>query len=383
MIDSVVLIFVFAAIVASLGMFVRQPLIVIYILIGMVLGPYAFNLIGDIEELTEVSEIGIIFLLFIVGLELPPNKLQSVLSRTLVVTLLSSLLFFVIGFVLAFLFGFTWLESSIIGIGVMFSSTVLGIKLLPRSVLHHRSTGEVVIGILLVQDVIAVSSLVVLYIFTGIDSSGGISLPWLVAAIPLLLILSYVGPKFIIWPLLQKFDVYTEYTFLLYIGWCLLLAFLAHLCGLGMELGAFIAGVALANSPVSQSLAETLTPLRDFFLVLFFFTVGARVQLELIPDVILLAVIIAAVLLFLKPIVFRHLLKLRRIRKPIGWEVGFRLGQCSEFTLLVLFVAAPLMSSEADHVLLIATILTLVVSTYIVIFNYRGPFAVKESMRFD
>ena len=138
-----------------------------------------------------------------------------------------------------------------------------------------------------------------------------------------------------------RFDVFTEYMFLLYIGWCLAVAAIAHACGLGFELGAFIAGVSLANSPVSQSVAEMLEPLRDFFLILFFFTVGARVDIMLVPDVIWQAALLAAILIALKPVAFRYLLALRRVRSPIAWEVGVRLGQCSEFSLLVLFVAAP------------------------------------------
>ena len=365
-------------------MFVRQPLIVIYILVGIVIGPYALSWIGNIDELLEVSEIGIVFLLFIIGLELPPSRLITALNTTLLVTLLSAVMFLSVGFGLGYIFGFTTLESLILGLAMMFSSTVLGVKLLPRGVLHHRSIGEIVIGILLFQDVIAVISLVVLYTLSGLGGEGDIlSTELLFGSIPLLLALAYLGPKYIIWPLLSRFDVYTEYTFLLYIGWCLAVSSIAHLCGLGFELGAFIAGVSLANSPVSQSMAETLSPLRDFFLILFFFSVGARVDLALIPDVLWQAVVVAVVFLVLKPPVFRFLLKLRGIRRPIGWEVGVRLGQCSEFSLLLLFVASPLMSQQADHIVLLATILTFVVSTYLVVFNYRGPFAVKESMRVD
>ena len=366
-------------------MFVKQPLIVVYILVGVLIGPHALELISDVDALEEVSEIGIVFLLFIVGLELPPNKLKALFTTTLPVTLLSALLFFVVGLGLGFLFQFSLIESCILGIAVTFSSTVLGVKLLPKSILHHRSIGEIVIGILLIQDIIAVISLVTLYTFSVVSGQEDPmqTMVNMVIGIPALIALAFIGPKLVIWPLLTRFDTYTEYLFLLYIGWCLAVAFTAHHFGFGLELGAFIAGVALANSPVSQSVAETLEPLRDFFLVLFFFSVGARVEPELVilPGVFLPAIVVACVFLVLKPVVFHLLLKLRKIRNPIGWEVGVRLGQCSEFSLLVLFVAATLMSQESDHVVLIATILTLLVSTYLVAFNYRGPFAIKDSMR--
>ena len=139
--------------------------------------------------------------------------------------------------------------------------------------------------------------------------------------------------------------------------------------------------MSLANSPVSQSVAETLEPLRDFFLILFFFTVGARVDIMLVPDAIWQAALLAAVLVALKPVVFRYLLALTRVRSPIGWEVGIRLGQCSEFSLLVLFVASPLLSRQTDHIILLATILTMLVSTYMVVLNYRNPLALSDRLR--
>ena len=381
MIDSFILIFVGAAILASLAMFIRQPLIIVYVFLGIALGPGALGWISETALVSEVSEIGILFLLFIVGLELPPNKLGAMFKTSLFAALLSSALFFGVGFGAGQLFGFALIECVVLGVALMFSSTVLGIKLLPRTILHHRKIGEIVIGILLLQDAIAVLSLVTIALFAGSGSEADVNLGLLLSAGPILVLIAYVGPKFLIWPLMQRFDVFAEYMFLLYIGWCLLLAGIAHACGLGFELGAFIAGVSLANSPVSQSVAETLEPLRDFFLVLFFFTIGARVDIVLIPDAIWFALILAAVLVGLKPVAFRYLLALTRVRRPIGWEVGIRLGQCSEFSLLVLFVAAPLLSKQADHVILLTTILTMLVSTYLVVLNFRSPMAISDKLR--
>ena len=365
-------------------MFVRQPLIVVYILLGAALGPFALGWVDDTVLLEEVSELGILFLLFIVGLELPPNKLLSMFGASSIAALVSSVLFLAIGFGMGFLFGFNMVECIVLGIALMFSSTVLGIRLLPRSILHHRKIGELVIGILLIQDLIAVATLVTLYQFADTTSAhGSVDLVRLIAAGPVLLIAAVLGPKFIIWPLMKKFDVFTEFMFLLYIGWCLAISWIAYSLGLGFELGAFIAGVSLANSPVSQSLAETLQPIRDFFLVLFFFTVGARVDIFFVPQVIWQSALLAAILVALKPIVFRYLLAVRRIPRSIAWEVGIRLGQCSEFSLLVLFVASPLISKQADHVILLTTILTMFVSTYLVVLNYRSPLAISEKLRVD
>ncbi|MYD43642.1 MAG: cation:proton antiporter [Gammaproteobacteria bacterium] len=381
MIDSMILIFVGATIFAALAMFIRQPLIIIYVLLGTLLGPYALGWVDDTQLLYELSEVGILFLLFIVGLELPPNKLKTMFGTSLLVTALAAALFFVCGMGLGLVFGFTWIECLVLGAALMFSSTVLGIKLLPRTILHHRKIGEIVIGILLLQDLLAALTIVALYVFTSAQGSDAFDYTWLLASGPVLLIIAYAVPKYVLWPLVERFDVFSEFMFLLYIGWCLAVAGIAHAGGLGFELGAFIAGVALANSPVSQSVAQSLEPLRDFFLVLFFFTVGARIDIALVPDVIWQATLIAALMLAIKPVTFRYLLKLRHVRRPFAWEVGLRLGQCSEFSLLVLFIATPLISKQADHVILVATILTMLVSTYIVVLNYRNPLAISESLR--
>lgn len=364
-------------------MFVRQPLIVVYMLVGVILGPFALGWVGDTELLTEVSELGILFLLFVVGLELPPRKLVSMFGTSMLAALLSSGVFFLIGFAAGWVFGFSNVECFVVGVAMMFSSTVLGIKLLPRTILHHRKIGEIVIGILLIQDLIAVATLVTLYLFGDFGSHGAVDITSLIAAGPILLLTAYLGPKFIIWPLMTRFDVFSEFMSLLYIGWCLALSWVAYTLGIGFELGAFVAGVSLANSPVSQSLAETLEPIRDFFLVLFFFTVGARVDISLVPEVIWQSAILAAILIAVKPVVFRYLLALRKVPGPFAWEVGIRLGQCSEFSLLVLFVASPLLSSHADHTILVTTILTIVVSTYIVVLNFRSPMALTEKLRVD
>ena len=383
MIDSLILIFVGATILAALAMFVRQPLIVVYILVGVVLGPHALGWVDDTELLAEVSELGILFLLFVVGLELPPNKLASMFGTSMIAALLSSVLFFAIGYCAGLIFGFAGVECIVLGVALMFSSTVLGVKLLPRTILHHRKIGELVIGILLIQDLIAVATLVVLYLFGDLGDHGTVDVTRLFAAGPVLLLVAFLGPKFVIWPLMRRFDVYTEFMFLLYIGWCLALASIGYSLGLGFELGAFVAGVSLANSPVSQSLAESLEPIRDFFLVMFFFTVGARVDILLVPEVIWQSAILTAVLVAVKPVVFRYLLAIRRIPGPFAWEVGIRLGQCSEFSLLVLFVAAPLLSKQTDHIILLTTIMTIVVSTYMVVLNFRSPLAISEKLRVD
>jgi Kef-type K+ transport system membrane component KefB len=158
---------------------------------------------------------------------------------------------------------------------------------------------------------------------------------------------------------------------------------LAETLGLSLEIGAFIAGVSLATSPIALFLAEALRPLRDFFLVLFFFSVGAALNLALVPSVLLPAAVLAGAVLLVKPLVFRFLLDQFQEQGPLAWEVGFRLGQISEFSLLLVLLAgqAQLMSEGAITTIQTVAVLTFLLSSYVVVLRYPTPIALDERLR--
>jgi len=182
-----------------------------------------------------------------------------------------------------------------------------------------------------------------------------------------------------------RFDRTQEYVFLLSIGWCLGLSILAEKMGLSEDIGAFVAGVALASSPISLYIAESLKPLRDFFLVMFFFAVGATFNFGFAAQVVIPACILAALMLLAKPLCFR-LLFIKAGEKPaVAKEVGLRLGQASEFSLLVASIAlgADLISDAASNLIQATTILTFIVSSYLVVLKYPTPMSLSDKMRKD
>ena len=381
---TIVLIFSGAAVFATLARYARQALLISYILLGVLLGPSAAGLVNDSELVREMSNIGIMFLLFLMGLELNPRELLLLLKKTTTVTLLSSALFAFCGGLVAWLFGFTLQESLIVGAAMMFSSTIIGLKLLPTTVLHHQHTGELVISILLFQDLIAILLLLAMKGGSG-NESPLLEIFKLGLALPLLIGVSALFVKFVFYPLMKKFDTIKEYIFLITIGWCLGLAEAATALGLSHEIGAFIAGISLATSPVSFFISENLKPLRDFFLVLFFFSLGAGFDLHMLDDVILPALLIAAAMLLLKPVVFSRLLRSVGEEKMRATEVGARLGQLSEFSLLLAVLAweSKLIGLEASYLIQLATLLTFLVSTYRVLFKYPTPIALSAKLRRD
>ena len=141
-----------AAALATAALFTRQPMIVAYLALGALLGPYGLGWVTDGAQLRAIGEIGIIFLLFLLGLEMQPRKLLVVLRESLWVGLLSSALFLALGAALALAFAFSLQDALLMGLAVSFSSTIIGIKLLPTTALHHRHIGELVVSLLLLQD---------------------------------------------------------------------------------------------------------------------------------------------------------------------------------------------------------------------------------------
>jgi len=382
---SFFLIFTGAAVFASIALYTRQPLIIAYIALGAVIGPYGLSMVTDLNLLSDIGHVGIIFLLFLLGLDMQPQALWATLRKSTVVAMFSSAIFMGVGYAVAQLFGFNTTDALIIGAAMMFSSTIIGIKLLPTTVLHHRHIGELMIGLLLLQDLLAIIVLMLLLSASAEEATAASDLLISLLSLPLLGAGAWLAVKFILLPLITRFDRFHEYIFLLAIGWCLGLAESAQILGLSAEIGAFIAGISIATSPISQYIAVNLKPLRDFFLILFFFSVGARFDLALLNQVLVPALVLSALVLGLKPVVYRFLLKGVSEKRVLAWDLGFRLGQASEFSLLIAYVAtaSALISQQASLLIQATTIITLLVSSYIVVLNYPTPIAIADRLRRD
>jgi Kef-type K+ transport system membrane component KefB len=340
--------------------------------------------VADTALITNLAEVGIIFLLFLLGLNLTPQKLWLLLRQTLSATLLTSLAFGAAGAAVAWLFGFTLAERALVGVAAMFSSTIVGIKLLPTTVLHHRHIGEIIISVLLLQDLIAI---VVLLGLQGLETGnfGWPAFGRLALALPLLIGFAFLAERYLLMPLFRRFDRVQEYVFLLTLAWCLGVGQLAHAVGLSYEIGAFVGGIVVATSPIALFIAESLKPLRDFFLVMFFFALGASLDLEIAARVLFPAVVLGAAMLLLKPVVFRYTLGVLAESPRLAWETGWRLGQMSEFSLLITFLAmqSALIGAEVVLVIQLATVLTFIGSSTIVVLNFPTPAAVSDRLRRD
>ena len=332
----------------------------------------------------RIGETGIIFLLFLLGLDLSPQKLQHMFKKISMVGVVSSVVFFACGFMLSQLFGYTIVESAVIGSAMMFSSTIIGIKLLPATVLHHQHTGELMVSVLLFQDIVAIFILAVLHT-TVMHQQMWKEILFLLIAFPGLLLFVFLFQRYVLTKLLKRFNRIKEYLFLLAIAWCLSMAELARVLHLSVEMGAFVAGVSLASSPIAIYIAESLKPVRDFFLVLFFFSVGASIAISDFSNVIFCALVMTVIFTVLKPLIYGYLLTWVSEQKSVAWETAMRLGQNSEFSLIIAYTAfqEKIIGLNANTVIQSVAMLTFIISSYWVVLKYPTPVAMNDRLRRD
>lgn len=378
-----ILIFSGAALFASVFLYLKQPIILAYIVLGLVAGPHGLQLISEAEQIEQLAHIGIILLLFLIGLNFQPSKLIGLLGPIGIVAFSTCLLFLVIGLAAASILGYSFVESVIIGSALMFSSTIVSLKLIPTTQLHHHHIGELMISVLLIQDIIAI--ILIVLVTEGSMDDIAVSVSVLLIKLAALSLGSFLFVKFVITRLLFKFDVIKEHTFVMTLGWGLLVAGAAEMLGLSLAMGAFIAGISLATVPIALIIAEELKPLRDFFLVLFFFSIGADFDLATSQQLIWHGLFITAILMVVKPLLFKYAFRAIGEKPEHSTQMGVRLGQASEFSLLVAFsaIASGLIGEHAAALIQLVVVLTFVISTYWVVNQYPTPISHKSNQRKD
>lgn len=320
----------------------RMPPILAYMLGGLILGP-ATGLLAVTETLDLFSELGIALLLFVVGLELSIDKIRDV-GRTAVLGGLAQVaLTLVLAYGLASLMGFPPGPALFIGLTLTFSSTVVVVKLLDRAGALNVRYGRISIGILLVQDVVIALVLTVLSgLAAGVDDS--VTTRWLGLAAAFasmlgLAVVAAVGVRFLVRPLFDWLSDSAEALFIASLAWAFGFILAAEVLHVSVELGAFIAGVALAQIPYNQELQRRVHPLVDFFLAVFFVSLGARMDLGAFQQYWLIALILSAFVLAIKPVLIAVLLTRLGQSNRSAFLSGVTLGQISEFSFILVPLA--------------------------------------------
>ena len=330
------LIVVLAAVVSFVMRLLKQPLVVGYIFTGILVGPYALDILHATEHVELFSKIGITVLLFIVGLHLSPKVIQEVGKVSLVTGVGQVLLTSLVGFFIALFLGIEKIAALYIAIALTFSSTIIILKLLSDRGDLNKLYGRISIGFLIVQDIIAALILLFVSAFANAANvnivllAGFLLAKMLIVLVWLYLISSYVIPR-----LMKYVARSSELLFLFSLAWGLGLASMFSTIGLSVEIGALIAGVILSLTPYAYEIGSRLRPLRDFFILLFFILLGSQMVLDQVQDLIIPAIVLSLFVLIGNPVIMVILMNLLGFKKKTGFMAGLTVAQISEFSLIL------------------------------------------------
>lgn len=358
--------------VAGLAKLLKQPIIIAYIATGLLMSPYGFNIVTAHETVGAFSQLGISFLLFMVGLNLSPRIIKSV-GKVSVVTGLGQIIFtFAVGFGIALLLSFTAIEAVYIAVALTFSSTIVIMKLLSDKKDLDTLYGKIAIGFLIVQDIVA---MFILIFITSLSESGSIyfvvvqSTLKVIGSIAFTLVVGYyVLPK-----ILKKIADNIEFVILFCIAWCLALASALQQIGLSIEIGALLAGVSLSISPYRHEIATRIRPLRDFFLLMFFVFLGTQMEFTNFGAYWLPILIFSAFVLIGNPIIVMILMGYSRYTKRTGFLAGLTVAQISEFSLIIVALGIKMGHISPDILSLVTVtgLITISGSTYFILYGKK------------
>jgi Kef-type K+ transport system membrane component KefB len=361
---------VVATILAYAAQLFKQPIIIGYIAAGFLIGPAAAGLVASTEAITILSEFGIALLLFIVGLEMNLQKLKHSGMRTAIMGGGQVLFTSVIGYAIAAMFGFTPMEAFYIAVALTFSSTAIVIKLMSDKATLETTYGRLVLGMLLIQDVIAIFILALLPNLGGANP-GFIALS-IVKGIAIFGI-AYLVTKTALNPLMRIAAKSTELLFLSAVSWLFIMSYAAHALGYSIAIGAFVAGVALASSKYSLEITSRVKVLRDFFVTIFFVSLGMQLALPTFGEHIWPALLLSLFVIIGNPLIVALLGIAIGYNSRVAIMSGLPMGQVSEFSLIVIALGVSLghISGEISAIMVIITALTITATTYVI--KYDQP----------
>ncbi|NRA57155.1 MAG: cation:proton antiporter [Phycisphaerales bacterium] len=358
------------SVLGAIALLLRQPLVVAFLVAGVLAGPSVLGWSMHAEEVELLGELGIAILLFLVGLRLDVSVIRTMGPIALICGFTQVVITTVLGFALGLLLGLNTTASIYVGVALAFSSTIIIVKLLSDRRELSSLHGQLAVGVLIVQDIVVIAVLIVLATLGNAAGDEGGSIAWsmvrtaavaIVGAGILAAAMRYAIP-FVTRHLAKS----TELLLLAAIAWAVGLAAGAKALGLSNEVGAFVAGVSLASTPFREAIGNRLVPLRDFMLVFFFLDLGAGLKLDSLGEQIVPAIVLSAFVLIGKPLIVMVIVGLAGYRKHTSFSTGVTLGQISEFSLIMAALGVTIGHIEEGTLALITlvAIITIAASTY-------------------
>jgi len=375
----------FAALILK---FFKQPQILAYVLVGVLLKPLLSGvsilldkisvvgfipvelptIISDINAVEPMAVIGIAFLLFIVGLEMDIKNLRNV---ALVSTLgggIQILIIFMVGYLVSLMLGFLSLEAAYIGLIIAFSSTMVVMKLLSDKRELNTLHGRLAVGILLMQDIVAIFAISIL---TSIESFTMSLFVIALMKFVALFLIAYLASKYL-FPRIFKFAArHQELLLILSLAVCFIFAITFHYIGFPIAIGAFLAGITLGNLDYNIEIIGKIKSLKDFFSLLFFVTLGLGISLSVVKEMWIHLLVFLGVVMFVKPFVIMTICSLFKYTKKPSFLTANALSQVGEFSLILVAQGLALghITQELFSLTVIITLISITLTSYYIEYN--------------
>lgn len=365
------LIVIVATLLGLIARWLKQPLILGYVLAGFILGPAVLGFIDQTETIKVLSTFGIAFLLFLVGLELDLDKLKIIGRPSLLLGIGQVIFTALLGWLIIRLFGFNTLTASYIAVALTFSSTIIIVKMLSEKQALESLYGRLAVGMLLVQDFLAIFALVLLSGFASGQSPSTAELAFIFLKGAGLIMLSLIAGRYLLPPLFLKIAHSTELLLLSSIAWCFTLSLVAVVGGFSIEIGAFLAGLALARLPYHLEIGNRIKSLRDFFITIFFVVLGSQLALTTITTLAVPFIILSLFVLIGNPLIVMLIMRQMGYTKRTGFLVGLTVAQISEFSLILMNLGYTLGHVDKTAVALVTLvgITTITISSYLITYS--------------
>lgn len=364
---------VVSAALGALALWLRQPLLIAFIGAGILLGPSGIDLVRAHEQLDLFAELGIGLLLFVVGLKLDPHLIRAVGPVAVIAGIGQMVLTAAMGFAIGIALGFTTMGAFYLAAAVTFSSTIVIVKLLSDKREIDALHGRISLGILIMQDIVVVLLMIGLTAFGDEASATSFTRELLEVGVKGagFLALVALATRYLLPGLLHGLARWPELLALFAIAWAIGLASLGVALGFSKEVGAFVAGVAIAWTPYKAVLAARLVNLRDFMLLFFFINLGLQIDFGQLRQALAAAALIALFVLVIKPLLVMALVGAAGYSRRTSVTSGLAMGQISEFSLILAALGLSLghIDDELTGIITLVGLVTMGVSTYMILYD--------------
>ena len=373
-----------ATVLGILAQKTKQPKVIAYIVAGLLMGPVGLNVVSEGEMISLFSELGLVFLLFLIGLEIDIDEVRTVLGSTIGIAVIQMFLTFIVGLLTGLGLGFDPVTSVFIGAAVMFSSTALVVKILTEMDEATTLPGRLDVGVLLVQDVAVVIILALMTVDFSTPAQALLKLLEIFLMISVVGVLSLASSRYLFSKVLKEISDNPIAFFTHGVAWAFLFITLAEHLNLSLEIGAFLAGLGLAQIPYSRELQERVRPLTDLFMAIFFMNFGISMVGGSLQDYFFKALIASIILITAKSAIFFLTIDRFKFTPETSFRASINMGQISEFGLILtsLAVTEGYVASEVSGFISLVAIITMGSSTYLMRYKDRLQESVDRLLQF-